>query len=292
MIPYDLHFHSTYSDGEWNIDEILVHAQKIGMKVLSLTDHDTVAGQEEFLEKSKIAGIQAIPGVEVTSDFEGTRLHILGYGIDINNKDLKEEIEKTYKSRADRNELFYDKLASFGFHINRDRLNEEQEKQTKPLRRLQITTILMEDKRNHTLVSSAKELEREYLWPKGKAYINVNGPTGIKAVELIKNAGGIASLAHPGLDIDNFEDFEYIVSELKKVGLTGIEVYSWKHSKEQIAHYRKFADKNGYLITFGNDDHGRYDPYNSMGRIELSDADILVKKIFKEINKTKRKVEA
>ncbi|MDO8507256.1 MAG: PHP domain-containing protein [bacterium] len=287
MIPYDLHFHSTYSDGEWNVDEILAHAKKIGMKVLALTDHDTMAGQKEFLEKSKKAGIQAIPGVEVTCDFEGNRLHILGYGIDFENKALKEEIAKTYTNRANRNELFYDKLASFGFHINRDRLAEEQEKQTKPLRRLQITTVLMEDERNHKLASSAKEIEKEYLWPKGKAYINLSSPSGIKAVELIRNAGGFASLAHPGLDIDKFDDFEHIASELRKNGLKGIEVYSWKHSKEQTKYYREFADKNGYIITFGNDDHGRYDPYNSMGQIDLPDADILIKKIFEELDKLK-----
>ncbi len=246
MKKIDLHIHTTASDGSFTPSELLEEAKRRRLSTIAITDHDTVAGIEEAIEKGKELGIEVIPGIELTTYYQGQRVDILGYQIDYHNQELLAIIDNLQNSREVRAKQILAKLSNLGIELDFARLKEIAGETG--VGRPHIARLMVEE--GH--VSEMQEAFDNYLEDGGPAYVPKYQLKPEDAIELIQGAGGIVVLAHPGI-IDNNE----IVKELINYeGLTGIEVYYSKHSKEETEYYLSLAQENDLIITGGSDCHG------------------------------------
>ena len=193
----DLHMHSTASDGTLSPAQIVASAMaEAGNKkepvVIALTDHDTVAGIPEFMKEAEKykERLTAVPGVEISTDYHGVEIHVLGYNIDIHNAALLERLKVCRESRDGRNEKIIQKLQEQGIQITMDDIRPADPNET--IARPHIAKQLL--KKHY--VSSVKEAFDKYLAEGRCCYVERIMPTPQEAISLIKNSGGIAVLAH------------------------------------------------------------------------------------------------
>ena len=274
----DLHIHSTASDGTLTPTEIVQTALKSTKSekdpiVIALTDHDTVAGVSEFLKEAKKnkERVTAIPGVEISTNYHGVEIHILGYNVDPENKELLEQLKICRESRDGRNEKIIARLQAEGFQITMEDIKPEDPNET--IARPHIAKQLMKKK----YVSSVKEAFDKYLAEGRSCYVERIMPTPQKAIALIRNSGGIPVLAHLMYYKKlNAAEKEVLVSELKEAGLEGIEAYYNTYTPVEEEYVSSLAKQNALLLTGGTDFHGQNKPHISLftgqGNMEVPEA--------------------
>ena len=261
----DLHIHSTASDGTFSPTEIVNKALKLTEKdspvVIALTDHDTVAGIDEFQKaaaKHKDR-LTAISGLEISTDYHGVEIHVLGYNIYIHNKELLDRLAVCRESRDGRNEKIIQKLQEQGFKISMDEIKPDKPGET--IARPHIAKLLMKKK----YVSSVQEAFDKYLAEGRCCYVERIMPTPEEAIHLIKNSGGIPVLAHLMLykKLDSSQK-EALVRELKDAGLIGIETYYNTYTPVEQEYVAGLAKQWGLIETGGTDFHGQNKPHISL----------------------------
>ena len=274
----DLHIHSTASDGTLTPTEIVQTALKSTKSekdpiVIALTDHDTVAGVSEFLKEAKKnkERVTAIPGVEISTNYHGVEIHILGYNVDPENKELLEQLKICRESRDGRNEKIIARLQAEGFQITMEDIKPEDPNET--IARPHIAKQLMKKK----YVSSVKEAFDKYLAEGRSCYVERIMPTPQEAIALIRNSGGIPVLAHLMYYKKlNAAEKEVLVSELKEAGLEGIEAYYNTYTPVEEEYVVSLAKQNALLLTGGTDFHGQNKPHISLftgqGNMEVPEA--------------------
>ncbi|MDY6047735.1 MAG: PHP domain-containing protein [Anaerobutyricum sp.] len=274
----DLHIHSTASDGTLTPTEIVQTALKSTKSekdpiVIALTDHDTVAGVSEFLKEAKKnkERVTAIPGVEISTNYHGVEIHILGYNVDPENKELLEQLKICRESRDGRNEKIIARLQAEGFQITMEDIKPEDPNET--IARPHIAKQLMKKK----YVSSVKEAFDKYLAEGRSCYVERIMPTPQEAIALIRNSGGIPVLAHLMYYKKlNAAEKEVLVSELKEAGLEGIEAYYNTYTPVEEEYVSSLAKQNALLLTGGTDFHGQNKPHISLftgqGKMEVPEA--------------------
>lgn len=274
----DLHIHSTASDGTLTPTEIVQTALKSTKSekdpiVIALTDHDTVAGVSEFLKEAKKnkERVTAIPGVEISTNYHGVEIHILGYNVDPENKELLEQLKICRESRDGRNEKIIARLQAEGFQITMEDIKPEDPNET--IARPHIAKQLMKKK----YVSSVKEAFDKYLAEGRSCYVERIMPTPQEAIALIRNSGGIPALAHLMYYKKlNAAEKEVLVSELKEAGLEGIEAYYNTYTPVEEEYVSSLAKQNALLLTGGTDFHGQNKPHISLftgqGKMEVPEA--------------------
>lgn len=274
----DLHIHSTASDGTLTPTEIVQTALKSTKSekdpiVIALTDHDTVAGVSEFLKEAKKnkERVTAIPGVEISTNYHGVEIHILGYNVDPENKELLEQLKICRESRDGRNEKIISRLQAEGFQITMEDIKPEDPNET--IARPHIAKQLMKKK----YVSSVKEAFDKYLAEGRSCYVERIMPTPQEAIRLIKNSGGTPVLAHLMYYKKlNAAEKEVLVSELKEAGLEGIEAYYNTYTPVEEEYVSSLAKQNALLLTGGTDFHGQNKPHISLftgqGNMEVPEA--------------------
>lgn len=274
----DLHIHSTASDGTLTPTEIVQTALKSTKSekdpiVIALTDHDTVAGVSEFLKEAKKnkERVTAIPGVEISTNYHGVEIHILGYNVDPENKELLEQLKICRESRDGRNEKIIARLQAEGFQITMEDIKPEDPNET--IARPHIAKQLMKKK----YVSSVKEAFDKYLAEGRSCYVERIMPTPQEAIRLIKNSGGTPVLAHLMYYKKlNAAEKEVLVSELKEAGLEGIEAYYNTYTPVEEEYVSSLAKQNALLLTGGTDFHGQNKPHISLftgqGKMEVPEA--------------------
>ncbi len=250
----DLHVHSTASDGTFTPTEVIAEAKRAGLSALALTDHDTTAGVKEAMFAAEKENIELIPGIELSTDYNGKEVHIVGLYIDVENKELIEQTAAFRKSRDSRNELIIEALQKEGFDITMEALKEENPDCV--ITRANIARFLF----NHGMIKSVQEAFDKYIGDGCKCYINRFKVTPMDAVRLIKQAGGLAVLAHPLLYHMSTVNLQKLIDELKDAGLDAIEaIYStYTTGEEQLM--KRTAKENGLLISGGSDFHGSNKP--------------------------------
>ena len=254
----DLHIHSTYSEGTLTPRQIVEKAKKYNLKALSLTDHNTVSGVSDFLVLCKKAGIHGIPGVELYATWRGQTFHILGYFIDTQNDWLRVTLEELCAKRYREVETMSFHLKKQGFSFDFDKLKNTG---SDYVGFGQIIQHLESFEKNvKKMQRDMKTKEPEFFDVINRYFKRKRGPsleeTSIpikEAMLLIKKAGGMAVLAHPAKHLKWEQD--YIIQEMKDMGLKGIEVLSPYHTWHQIEHYQKVAKKLRLKITGGSDLH-------------------------------------
>jgi predicted metal-dependent phosphoesterase TrpH len=246
----DLHTHSTASDGSLSPQELVKYAKKKGAAAISLTDHDTLDGLESALEAGREIDLEVIPGLEISAQYNGGTMHILGYYLDHTDSVLNRELTRLQEARAERNPKIIEKLQNLGIPIHYDQVQALAKGQ---IGRPHIAQALLQ---NGT-VSSLEEAFQKYLTKGAAAYVEKYRFSPQKAIALILAAGGIPVLGHPKtLRCPSFRDLRVLVKKLKEKGLQGLEVFYPDHSTEQIKTYLAMTKELDLLSTGGSDFHG------------------------------------
>jgi len=241
----DLHSHTIFSDGMHTPEELFIKAKNIGIKALSITDHDTVEGNYSAQKLSEKYNIDFITGIELSCFDSQNEYHILGYCIDIDNEDLHKHLAAFKQSRIERAEIMTKMLNEMGVKINfNDVIDKAGEA---PITRPHIAQVIVES----GYVSTTKDAFNLYIGDGGPAYAVKAIFQVEKAIKLINNAGGVAVIAHPGYFINQQKLFEFI-----EAGLDGIEVYHPLHNEKLRKEYHSIANQYWLLETGGSDYHG------------------------------------
>lgn len=246
----DLHIHSTMSDGTMSPTEIVDLAYKKGLSCIALTDHDTVAGNQEAQKRGEVVGLEVISGMELSVSFEEFNVHLLGYLIDSENVSLLRSLHTLQEARETRNHEILHILDVSGIHIAEKELQKVSG--TGQTGRPHIAKILMEKK----VVRSMDEAFEKYLGRDGSAYVSRFVLDMKSAVDVIHTAGGLAVVAHPYHLIKNDMISGEILFRLKELGVDGIETYYPTHSRKFRKQLIKLAEQYGLLLTGGSDYHG------------------------------------
>ncbi|MBE2317491.1 PHP domain-containing protein [Solirubrobacter sp. CPCC 204708] len=240
---FDLQSHSTYSDGALPPAEVVDAARDAGVRVLALTDHDTVDGVEEAL--SAAADVRVIPAVELSSVHgEHEDLHILGYGLDHTDATLLATLADFRQDRIRRIHAMAEKLRALGFTIDPKRL--EHDSPGRP----HLAKALLED---NDLNLTKDEVFAQYLVPGTPTYVGRSRPTVEQAIEVIHAAGGLAVWAHPYWDV---EHAEATLRAFAAAGMDGVEAFYATHTEEQTRRLHVLARELGLITTGSADFHG------------------------------------
>jgi 3',5'-nucleoside bisphosphate phosphatase len=249
----DLHCHSTASDGTLGPAQVVRLAVEHELSALVLTDHDTIGGVAEAAEEAARAGLDFLPGIEISCQYPhpGT-MHLLGYGVDPNHPILRDMTTQLLAGRDTRNPKIIAKLRELGVAITMDEL--EQEAGGNVLGRPHIAAILL----RKGYVSSIKQAFDKYLAPGGLAYFDKERLDAKAAIGMVLESGGLPVLAHPvQLRTQNDAQLERVVKDLIDLGLAGIEVIHSDHDDALVEKYTRLADRFGLLKTGGSDFHGK-----------------------------------
>lgn len=259
MSRIDLHLHTTYSDGSLPPAEVLGLAHKAGVTALAITDHDIVDGLPEAMAAGTNLGIEVVPGVEISSRFEATELHVLGYFMDWQDPVFNQRLAQLRSFRHARNPLIVEKLKGLGLDITYEEVRALAG--TDSVGRPHIARVLMQK----GYVQSAKEAFDRYLADGKPAHVPRQLPEPAEAIAWILEARGLPVLAHPTWIRATEDGLLKLCQELKAAGLKGIEVHYSTHKRAQTAAYLNIAKRLDLLVTGGSDFHGVTKPDIEVG---------------------------
>lgn len=246
----DLHVHTTASDGEYSPKEIVRLAKINNIKTIAITDHDTVEGVKEAIEEGKKIGVEVIPGVELGVTVPHGKLHVLGYFIDYNNKNLINSLNTLKEIRNERNERLLETFKNNGIDITIDDVLKYAD--GKVIGKPHMAQVLIEK----GYASDVEEAFTNYF--NKEPYKSIRRkPFEVKeAFKVLKDANGIVVVAHPVTLKLKGKDLEDKILEYKKFGLDGIECFNNIHTQDDIKELIDIATRNNLLITAGSDYHG------------------------------------
>lgn len=260
----DLHIHTSCSDGWATPAEILAIAKKAGLSAISITDHNSVEGVKKAQRKAKEFNIEVLPGIEIDTIYKNYDFHVLGYGMNLKNKNFKEQLKKIREERKIRELEMARKMKKLGFIMNLKKL--ENKALISVLSKSHIAWLLMKSPKNRErvyqevgLFPTIHDIVAYYLKQGRPAYVRKKLLKPKEVINLIKEAGGIPILAHPGLIHPDWKiDYknDKILIELVEMGIKGFEVYTPKNTPPERKHYKALAKKLGILATGGSDFHG------------------------------------
>ena len=247
----DLHLHTTASDGVLSPSRIVRYAKEQGLQAIAITDHDTIDGNGEALGEGARLGLEVIPGVEISAQFDLGSMHILGFFIDIGNTTLKERLSLLQETRAQRNPKMVEKLRKLGVDLTYDEILHASG--GGQVGRPHFAQVLL----TKGYVTTGQEAFDRYLGKGAPAYVDKFRFDPEEGLGLIREAHGIPVLAHPfTLHIPSARQLNALIAELTRSGLMGIEVYYPEHTDDQISLYKDLAERHGLLVTGGSDYHG------------------------------------
>lgn len=256
----DLHTHSTQSDGTLQPEELIQYGAKKHLYAMALTDHDTVAGLNSAIKTGKKHHIYVIPGIELSTEYEGCDVHILGYFIDYKNTAFCKKIQGFQESRDHRNEKMIAKLQCGGYDITLDELYEIYGSDS-VITRMHLAKALWDK----GYVKDIPTAFSTILSQKGPYYVPRERIRPQEAVELITKNQGTAVLAHPLLYPFSTDILKNLILELKDFGLSGMECLYSTFSPSQQQKMQELAVSCGLFYTGGSDFHGASKPHIDLG---------------------------
>ena len=254
----DLHLHTQFSDGTFTPEELVLHAQQHGLACIALTDHDSVEGCERAAAACATVKMEFIPGAELTAEHADTEVHILGYFLDTQNPLLLERIGKFQAVRQDRIYEMCAALNKLGIPLKAEAVFALAN--CKSPGRPHVARAMVKEK----LIGNLDEAFEKYLKKGRPAWVPKTKMSALESVELIHQAGGLAVMAHPGLNRT-----DEIIPDLVDAGLDGIECFHTKHSTVMAERYLEFAEKYDLLVTGGSDCHGFSKKAPLIGTVKL-----------------------
>ena len=258
----DLHLHSTKSDGTETPEELVSHGRRIGLSAMALTDHDTMGGAAEFLASCRTQGMTGIAGIEISAAVEegpGT-LHILGFGMNPEHPLVKENLGRVLDGRAWRNEQMLSKLNELGLALEWADVQACAGEEV--VGRPHVAQALI----NRGYVSSVEEAFDRYLAKGRPAYADRFRLYPAEGIRMIREAGGVAVIAHPFTWEADEPKLEAGLVALKAMGLAGVEAAYSEYGPERTVALLRMAKKHGLLTTGGSDYHGLAKPDIALGK--------------------------
>jgi 3',5'-nucleoside bisphosphate phosphatase len=255
MRRIDLHAHSNRSDGTFTPAELVRLAAERELDVVALTDHDTTDGLEEAFSEGGRRGVEVVPGVEFSAEFDHTSVHVLCYWMDVEDEGLQAELGRLRDDRFRRGELMVQRLRELGIKVDFERVREIAGEAA--IVRPHIAQAMVEA----GVVETEKEAFERYIGDGAPGHVAKHALDPVDAVALIRAAGGVCVLAHPGMWGDQSSVPDALIERMADAGMRGLEVDHPDHTPEARDHYRRLAGEIGLIATGGSDCHGvRYDP--------------------------------
>lgn len=255
----DLHTHSTESDGTLTPQKLMQLAADTGLSAIALTDHDTIGGLAKAKPIAESLGIELVPGIELSTDYNGTEVHMLGFYIDDTNPDFLAKLQEFIQSRDIRNEKMAFLLQKEGFDITLEALYKDYPESV--ITRAHFARYLVE----HGFVKDRDTVFRKYLGDNCRCYVPREKITPFEAIDLIRLGGGLSFFAHPVLCHMNHDRLRFFVKSLKEAGLTGMEAIYSMNTPGDERNMKKLAAEFDLLISGGSDFHGENKPYLHLG---------------------------
>jgi len=250
----DLHTHSNASDGTQSPAEVVSSAVEAKLQVVALTDHDTTAGWAEAAEAAAQEGIALVRGIEVSCQHKGISIHLLGYLQDPAAPGLLDELERSRESRDTRAQRMVE-LLSRDFPLSW----EDVLKQVKPgatVGRPHIADAMVAK----GIVADRGEAFAKYLYDGSPFYESHDAPDPVTAVRLVRQAGGVAVMAHPFASGRGFVVKDAVIEAMAAEGMAGLEVYHRDHTGAEVQHGLDLAASLGLFVTGSSDYHGEGKP--------------------------------
>lgn len=250
MAKADLHIHTIASDGHSTPEQIIKNAKKHKLDIISITDHDTIRGYQKAVDVAKEYDVKLLPGIEITSDFNGRECHLLGYCFNPEDPGIKKLLVRHYHSRLERGKWIVDELSKQGLDIDIEEVKAEANGSN--IGRPHIASVLVDK----GYVASFKEAFIRYLSDQSLGTIYNEYYSHQEVIDTVKEAGGAVVVAHPG----NLYSEDQL-KELVDAGIDGIEFIHPSHDYDKQKQIEAFADKHNLLKTGGSDFHGRDQEY-------------------------------
>jgi predicted metal-dependent phosphoesterase TrpH len=260
----DLHMHSTASDGSDAPEAVAALAARNGLRVISLTDHDSLDGLPAATARAEAAGIRLIPGVELSVHEQGTDVHLLAYGFDPADPELVAAIARYRDARRERARKILARLKGLGIRISLETVEEIA--RGGALGRPHVAEALLQG----GFVESFNEAFQRFLGGHAPAYVPKAPVLLEDASKVVREAGGVTVLAHPGT-----LNRDHLIPGWARRGLDGIEVWHSKHDAGAIARYQSYAKMHGLLMTVGSDYHGERTPSVTIGSVPVPETVLL-----------------
>ena len=241
----DLHLHTNASDGVKSPSELVELVSNTSLRLFAITDHDTTAGLDEAETASfNHPSITFVPGIELSAEVDGTEIHLTCHFIDRQNTEMHSELAALLQDRESKAQQIVDRLRELGLPVDWEDVIANAEG---AIGRPHIARAMLA----RGYVKSVSDAFTRYLSPGRPAYLSRRKLGGIRALQLVHSAGGVATVAHPRT-VPNVEE---VVSTLKPHGLAGIEVYAEKYGSDMIDRYSTFADRFDLVKSGGSDYH-------------------------------------
>jgi predicted metal-dependent phosphoesterase TrpH len=256
----DLHLHSKFSDGLNTPTELVEMAVVKNLAAISVTDHDCVDGVNEAVEAGERNRVEVLSGVELSCEFRGRDLHILGYGVNPDDAEFQAMLKRFRETRHQRGLRIIEKLNGLGVSIDAEEVLKKSGKGS--LGRPHIAAVLVEK----GVVSNPAQAFDRYIAEGGPAYVPKYKMTPTEAIRYIRLAGGLAFMAHPGVFLENEEELGVLLEE----GFDGIEIYHPKHDARTVRRLRSIAETDGLLVSGGSDYHGFQTRDGPIGGLDIS----------------------
>lgn len=256
----DLHTHSYFSDGTFSPAQLLDMAEEKGLFAVALTDHNTVAGLEEFMAAAEGREIETVPGVEFSVDYDGVELHILGLFMDPDGyEEITARMDEGCRSKEASNVAMVEALAKDGYYLDYEAI-----KASTPggmINRAHIASAMVAA----GYIDSVQEAFRTLLAPGNGYYTLPARMDAFDVIRMIRRLGGVSVLAHPYLNLKEESALRTFLEKAKPCGLDGMETTYSLFDEEQTARLESLADEFGLLRSGGSDFHGGTKPYLSLG---------------------------
>lgn len=256
----DLHTHSVFSDGTCTPAQIIALAEEAELAAVALCDHNTVAGLDDFHEAAKGRAIEAVGGVEISTEYRGQDLHILGLYIDPPfYRELTDMLEEVNRRKAQANRDTVERLAADGYDLDYDEICSRTP--GGHINRAHLAAALME--KGYT--TSVSEAFDTLLSEKNGYYRVPRRISAFDAIRYLKSIGAVVLLAHPFFDLDE-QELEEFLRQALPCGLDGMEILYSTFTEEEREIARRIADKYALVPSGGSDFHGTNKPDISIGR--------------------------
>ena len=254
----DLHLHTCYSDGTMTPEEIVRTARSSGLSTIAVTDHDTLESWPEALVAARAAGLELIPGVELSTRSGAEDVHLLGYCMDVEDDEFCAWLARLKAARLRRLELMVGRLQALGVRLTVQDVLTLSGPGT--VGRLHVARAIVQCG-GATQINEAFD---KYIGTNKPAYVVEYHPTPEEAILRLRNARGVPVLAHPSYIKDGG-----LIESLIAAGLAGIEAYHSSHDVSQQLQFRAIAERAHLLMTGGSDCHGMAKGQPLIGTVKL-----------------------
>lgn len=256
----DLHTHSTYSDGTCSPAEIIMEAEKLGLSAVALTDHNTVSGVPDFWEAARTSSVEAIPGVEISCQYDDTELHLVGLFLPMENLDIVTVyLESLNRKKEESNRQLIHRLNQAGYSLDYEEIRRSHTEGT--VNRAVIAAAMLEK----GYISSINDAFQGVLSQKAGFYVPPQRLSFFNAITLLRYVDAVPVLAHPFLNLKTEDRLRTCLQEAVPAGLVAMETMYSSYSPETEAAARRIAREFGLLESGGSDFHGQTKPHISLG---------------------------